>query len=355
MAQRTKGERALGPYPIGRQWRVVVVGAGGERDSRFYPTEEEAKKVIRAVRKEFAKASTKTMQEALDAYELYLRYEKQNKPGSVDDTIYRLGVFFPDGDLRLCDLSARTCEGYYEALRTRATRNRKPFSVDSHRTMLAAAKTFLRWCAARPRCWVSKNPAAEVEGVGRRRHGKPQLRIDEARRWTAKAIELADAGETGAVAALVALLMGMRASEIVSRVVRDLDDEGRLLWIPDSKTEAGRRTLQVPDVIRPYLKALAEGKRPEEALFGHHWRDWVRKSVRRICVASKVPAVTAHAMRGLHSTLALEHGASAHVVAASLGHESISTTLQSYAKPEAVEGAKQRRVLTVLQGGELAS
>lgn len=81
MARRGKGERVLGPYPIGRQWRVVVVGAGGERDSRFYPTEEEAQKVIRAVRREFAKASRKTMQEALDAYELYLRHEKQNKRG----------------------------------------------------------------------------------------------------------------------------------------------------------------------------------------------------------------------------------------------------------------------------------
>jgi hypothetical protein len=39
----------------------------------------------------------------------------------------------------------------------------------------------------------------------------------------------------------------------------------------------------------------------------------------------------------------------------SLGHESISTTLQSYAKPEAGEGTNQRRVLTVLQGGELTS
>jgi hypothetical protein len=106
-------------------------------------------------------------------------------------------------------------------------------------------------------------------------------------RW--RTIELADAGETGAVALL-----------------------------PDSKTEAGRRTRQVPDVIRPYLKALAEGKRPEEAI-------------------------------------PLEHGASADVVASSLGHESISTTLQSYAKPEAGEGTNQRRVLTVLQGGELAS
>jgi hypothetical protein len=49
------------------------------------------------------------------------------------------------------------------------------------------------------------------------------------------------------------------------------------------------------------------------------------------------------------------NGASAHVVASSLGHESISTTLQSYAKPEAVEGARQRRVLTVLGGDQLAS
>ena len=55
------------------------------------------------------------------------------------------------------------------------------------------------------------------------------------------------------------------------------------------------------------------------------------------------------------AAVALAHGASAHVVASSLGHESISTTLQSYAKPEAVEGARQRRVLTVLGGGQLAS
>jgi hypothetical protein len=36
MAQRSSGERVLGPYPIGKQWRVVVVGRGGERDSHFF-------------------------------------------------------------------------------------------------------------------------------------------------------------------------------------------------------------------------------------------------------------------------------------------------------------------------------
>ncbi len=133
-------------------------------------------------------------------------------------------------------------------------------------------------------------------------------------------------------------------------MVRDLDDDGKLLWIPDSKTEAGRRTLQVPELLRPMLKGLAEGKSPEAKLFGHRWRDWVRKWVGRICEAAGVPKVIAHGMPGLHSTLAVEHGVSAQVVAASVGHESSATTIQSYVKPEAISGAQQRRVMTVLEG-----
>jgi integrase len=167
----------------------------------------------------------------------------------------------------------------------------------------------------------------------------------------AKAVELADAGEAGAVAAMMALLLGMRASEIVSRVVRDLDDEGGLLWIPDSKTEAGKRTLRVPDVLRPYLQRLTAGAKPEDRIFGEHWRDWPREWVQRICTAASVPVVGAHSMRGLHSTLAMDAGVTGHVVAASLGHERVSTTVQSYAKPEAVADAQQRRTLKVLTGG----
>ena len=64
--------------------------------------------------------------------------------------------------------------------------------------------------------------------------------------------------------------------------------------------------------------------------------------------------VTAHGMRKLHSTLAVENGVSDHVVAASLGHESSTTTIQSYVNG-AVAGAQQRRVMTVLEGGRLAS
>jgi len=134
---------------------------------------------------------------------------------------------------------------------------------------LAEAKSFLGWCVGKR--WIARNPLDEVAGVGKRRHGKAQLRIDEARRWQAKALKFADQGEAGAVAAMMSLVMGMRASEIVSRVVRDLDDEGRLLWIPETKTEAGKRTLPVPEFLQPYLRQIAKGKGPADLLFGRHW------------------------------------------------------------------------------------
>jgi hypothetical protein len=78
----------------------------------------------------------------LDAYEEYLWTDKQNKAVSVANTMYRLETFFSDKDTMLGDLTPRACESYYEELRKRSTRNKKVFSVDSHRTILAAAKTF---------------------------------------------------------------------------------------------------------------------------------------------------------------------------------------------------------------------
>ena len=80
----------------------------------------------------------------------------------------------------------------------------------------------------------------------------------------------------------------------------------------------------------------------QAALFGEHWRDWPRKWVQRICKAAGVPKVTAHAMRGLHGTLAVDSGITSHAVAAALGHESFRTTAESYAQRDAVASAQQK-------------
>ena len=132
---------------------------------------------------------------------------------------------------------------------------------------------------------------------------------------------------------MMTLLLTLRATEIVTRIVRDVDDEGRLLWVPDSKTEAGRRTMEVPEVLRPHLWRLAEGRAPDEFLFGKRDRGWPRDCVQWICRAADVPVVSAHGLRGTHATIAEEHGVTAHVVAKALGHTSPTTTHAFYTQP----------------------
>src|SRR5262249_22197350 len=149
-------------------------------------------------------------------------------------------------------------------------------------------------------------------------------------------------GKSGAIAAMMTLLMGMRCSEIVRCVARDIDDAGRLLWIPLSKTRAGKRVLEIPGVLRRPLLRLARQDDPWAPLFPFD-RAWVRKWVKRICRSAGVPEVCAHAMRGLHSTLAIDAGITPHVVASALGHRSVRATLLSYADPRAVALAQQRR------------
>jgi integrase len=221
-----------------------------------------------------------------------------------------------------------------------------------------------------------------VKGIGKRRpRGKSlgksgnTLRVKEARAWFGTALDLARRkGDEGATAALVALLLGMRATEITTRLVADIDDDeevGDLLWIPCAKTPAGRRTLEIPAVLRPLLQACVEDKTPDRYLFEAscpssviatrttepgkpHWRDWIIGNVHRICDLAKVPRVTAHAMRGLLATITAERGLAGHLIAATLGHEDERTTMNAYAAPGAAKTGVNRRGLRVLQGGKRA-
>jgi hypothetical protein len=77
-----------------------------------------------------------------------------------------------------------------------------------------------------------------VEVFGKRRRGKPQLTEDESRKSLGAALKLGSSGDAGGTAAATALLLGMRASEIGDRIVRDLDGGGRILAVTAAKTVA---------------------------------------------------------------------------------------------------------------------
>lgn len=345
MPRRRSGNRVLGPYPYRDKFRVIVCEEGGEKVARLFATEKEAYLFKDAVQLELTAQIGRTVAEALSSYEEYMRDVKQNRPSSIRTTMIRLRGFFADSELALTGLTPERCRGYYQNLLGRVSeRTGEPPSVDSQRNTLAEGRTFLNWCI-KPQRWLRANPLTDVVGTGRRRHGKPQLRIDEARRLREVCHEKACDSDDGAVAVLVALLMGLRAQEIVTRTVRDLDDGGCILWVDDNeqaefrpKTKASRRPVPVWEELRPYLSERTQGKKPTALLFpaeggGAHWRDWVRKNTRRLCREANVPEVCAHSLRGFAATLGLLSGVPLSQVATSLGHESGTTTLQSYAAP----------------------
>jgi integrase len=196
---------------------------------------------------------------------------------------------------------------------------------------------------------VKASPIEDVEGLGRRRGGKAQLRLDEARKLFAEAMKVT---APGATAVLCALLMGMRAGELQGRLVRDVDDAGRLLWITAAKTAAGKRTLHIPEVIRDRVLELAKGREPAALLFGDHSRGWVRRQTLKLCALAGVPPVCAHGLRGTFATLALELGIGPSQVAADLGHADQRVLYKNYAAEGAGETYRTDRVaLKLMPGG----
>lgn len=312
---------------------------------------------------------------------MVLRSERENKPGSVYQTMRKLRTMFPDGGELLEALDGRRCEALYMDLRTRgqprlmamcvkaaAARGLrdwpahdmgipgcvcKPYAADYHRNALAESKTFLRWCVKQK--YIVTNHMEGVEGVGRRKKGKPQLRIDESRRWLATAHHYASVkGEEGAVAAMIAMLIGLRAASITRIKVRDFDDNGTRLHVADSKTETSDGWHDVPEELQPYMAALCKGKQPDALMWNRqHWRDWPTAWVEKLCAAAVVPRVTAHGMRAFFMSLDYLGGRAAaeQQTMAAGGHTNFAVT-RGYIDPSAIARVTQRRVMKVLKGGK---
>lgn len=345
---RERHERAHGPYPAGNQWRVICVGASGARDSRYFESERQARDFVAAFRKS---AETRTIAVAVEAY--LASQEKRVTEGelrtsTVEREAYHLRKMLAleqHGHLDLKRLTPKLAAQLYDA-RTGA--------VDTHRNGLSVCKAFGRWCAERG--WLPADPFARIKGRGRRKKGKPQLRIEESRIVIDVCAERLDTDD-GAVCALAYLLLSTRNAEIVLAHVRDVDDGGRMFWVPDAKTEAGKRRIEVPAVLQPGLSRLAADRAPDAPLFAHastraRPQDWAREQVWRICRLAGVPKVGPHGLRGTHATIADTAGATPELVAATLGHASTAiTTGGAYIDKQQAAAAGRRRAWKVLDGG----
>ena len=209
---------------------------------------------------------------------------------------------------------------------------------------------------------LRSNPFSAVTPVGKPNAGKTQLRIEEARRFVQVALtDYETRHKPMALAAVMALTMGLRASEILKRKIRDLDDDCGILWIDSGKTRNAKRHLRIPEFIRPHLRKLIESQLQDTFVFlsdrtgvpFHYSSLWA--TVQRLCQQAGTTAVCTHSLRGLYATLAVESGALSETVASSLGHGSFAMTERHYAQASSVSNVKTARVDSLLTSSRTAA
>lgn len=329
--------RAHGPYKHGRRFRVVTVAANGDRRRRTFATERDALDYLATFTRE---AHGVTLASAVDDYLKYAA-EQGRKPTTLTTLGHRLRALLRTKE-RERPIAALTPSAAARLIE----RRRAEVAIDTQVGELVAAQGFTAWCTERG--WLRVDPLKGLKVAGARARGKPQLRIDEARRYVAHAL---DEGSTAGLAAAIALLMGLRASEITGRAVRDVDDGARVLWIERAKTRKGDRHLEVPAVLRPRLAELIRGRDGGEQLFGDVDRHWLGRHVRRLCKAAGVPPVTPHGLRGTQASISVLAVPAEHVAAA-LGQTGPAVTRRHYLAGGAEERGRGRAVMTVIEGGK---
>jgi integrase len=328
---RERRDRAYGPYKHRDKFRVVVVRADGERITATFASETVARQRVDEVN---AEAIGRTVNAAIDAF-MATSTAKLRSKQTVE---HRLRGILGERNRLLRKLTPQVARELFEA---RAVET----SGDTQFHELASVRALMRWCIGRG--WIRSDPFFGLVPTKPRKRGKPQLRIEEAR----KLLDVCLAEDSKAATAVaLALLCGMRASSVTGRTVRDLDDGARVLWIENDKTDAGDRRLEVPEILRARLAALAAGRSGGARLFENTNRDWLRYHCRRLCKRAGIAVVSPHGLRGTHASLArpvvpVEH------VARVLGHAGTAVTQRHYIAPGVESALDQRAVLFAIDGG----
>jgi integrase len=337
-----------GPYQNGDKWRVVLLSADGRRKSKVLDTYEEAERVKASVAASLSDEAKMPIAMAIDEF-LAMKRKQSLKSVSVRCWVDRL-AHLPQ-DLSVAELSPAEAQALYD-------RWTGELAAATHRALLRAVRGFFAWTIERG--YVAKNPFASVKPIGKPRRGKPQPRVDEARKLYPELLRLAWAGDSFAACLVVQILLGPRSSEVLGLRVRDVDADGmRLLIAADGgKTANATRTLaiELPE-LRDLLLHFCRGKAPTDFLFPRtcaagSTNAMLYKYLHRLCAQLHIPQVCPHSLRGLHATLAVQSGATSRAVASVLGHGSDEITKRHYIAPGADKSSTARNLAALLAPSE---
>lgn len=346
---RKNKHRVNGPYQHGRGWRVFVVGPGGGRGvPRTFETRERALAFKERYEAKYVNTVV-TIDAAIREYRRHLDAAGL-KPVTVATTMRRVREFARGHEEqavtaiteqwtreRYAELKARPLRRWVNPLDPEA--KAPPPAVQTQRHTLSVWKTFVRWMVEE-HGWLAADPTVKVRPTGQPNRRHEQLRFSEARALLAHCLAELEGGDQAALVPLLILTTGLRASEVANLNVRDVDEDGAVVWVADAKTKAGRRT-QATDWLAPHLGAYIDGRIGR--LFPERGRHWVYDNVNRLCAAAGVPEVGPHGLRRTHITAASEGGATAAQAMAAMGWTSMDVGRRHYIRPGAIESARARK------------
>lgn len=312
-----------------------------------------------------------TVQMAMHAFkQRRLLTEQRNGERSAEEKLRRLYTYFaPVLRWRLASLNRARFEELYlgkydrksgeeieKGVVARVTRFGGPPSVASQQAELSAAKDFLAWCK-RER-YLTDDFWSAVKPVGVKKQGatKPFLGSDQTVRLLHFLKQLIGKGDQGAAAVLLAVVTGMRESEVLSLRVQGTDEQFTVVRVLRGKSRKALRPLKIfqddelrmGPVVSAALRSLSAGKAADAIVFHgergpRHAKGWLRLNSNRICRLAGLPEVAAHGLRRTHLSLAEEQGATSEQMLLSAGHEARGMQEAAYLRPGAKEQGAARR------------
>ncbi|MBL8635780.1 MAG: hypothetical protein JNM40_21315 [Myxococcales bacterium] len=341
--------RVTGPYAEreGTRFRIRVLGQGSAKNL-YFPTWDAALAGRAQAEQQLQHASHQQVGELIDAFFAERARSGLCRPATLVNEQERLRDFLGsilDEEVQL--VSAAQADAIYQAtMHKPSPKTGKPLEAASHRFYLGIAKRFFAWVVQQG--ILPSSPFREVRPQGRPKAGKPQLRVEEAHRFLQVALRLFDEErDVLALAAMVSLLLGLRAREVLACRVSDVSADGCYLTLPGGRSGVERPPLKVPLLLQKRLQTACQDKEPGALVFGqssqggprHHRMLW--SAVGRICEQASVPRVCTHSLRGLWTRLSLDESVLSDVVAARLGHGTatipISPSLPSVADDQLAE------------------
>jgi integrase len=334
----------LGPYRNGKKWRLLVFDQ--HRQARVFDDRETALRVRERLLIELDGRASRTVGAVVEEFLAYKR-----KRGCVDSSIRAVQTKL--AWLPMAEALNRISPMKAEALYCEQT---EKVAAATHHAHLRFTKALFKWCVKQK--YIDGNPFADVQPIGRAKRGKLQLRQDEAKTLSAHLIDRASSGHFHALALMVQVLLGLRSSEVLKLRKRDLDCGGTQVVIEGTKNENAKRTVELKDapIVMELLARRVASLAPEALIFAPEGQarplsnTTLHKALWRFCKRAGVPLVCPHSLRGLHSSLAVQAGATCSLVAQALGHGSDSVTKRHYIAPSALSSARSARVASALLG-----